>query len=290
MNTDHSEEEQAQVPIVSQVVSEWSLESEHLPGGRVQLTDMVVLGRGSDADIVIEDAHLSRRHAAIRIAGQALQVEDLGSTNGTYLNGERISEGEARAGDEIRLDQLSFRVCGPVPADLEVTRLRDPEATALHIGAALLPDDARTQVFGKPRAWLETADGGRLELKAGVVRIGRTPENDLVLNHPSVSSRHAELCEQQGEWILTDLGSTNGTSVDDREVERASLAAGARLRFGQVNVKFVQESTQQPQRTQAMAVPRGDAGQRLWWLGLGFALLLGAGAVLVWVLRDRLGI
>lgn len=278
-------------PAPRERVAEWSLESESLPGGRLLVTDPLVIGRGSDCDLVIEDPHLSRRHAEIRVAGQYLEVEDLGSANGTYLNGERISEGEARPGDEIRLDQLAFRVCGPISADMEATQLRDPDATALHPGAALQgdvePAPDSTRVFGTPSAWLLTSDGERFKLETGVTRIGRATDSDLVLDDPSVSSRHAELAEQQGEWILTDLGSTNGTCVDDRAVERARLTDGARLRFGQVNLQFVREAPAGILKAPVTAAPRRGAGQR--WLWFGLLVVLVAGVALAWVLQGKFG-
>lgn len=59
-------------------------------GRRYQLTSPVtVLGRGSEADVVVDDPGVSRRHAEIRLDGGAAMVRDLGSTNGTFVDGER---------------------------------------------------------------------------------------------------------------------------------------------------------------------------------------------------------
>jgi hypothetical protein len=76
-----------------------------LPNGeRVQVRDRpVVLGRGHEADVRIADASVSRRHAEVRYDGERVLVEDLGSTNGTSVNGERIARATLVAGDRLTL-------------------------------------------------------------------------------------------------------------------------------------------------------------------------------------------
>lgn len=65
-------------------------------------TAQVVIGRHTDSDFVIDDRTVSRRHAAIRREGPAWILEDLGSTNGTRVNGERVARRVAiKPGDEI---------------------------------------------------------------------------------------------------------------------------------------------------------------------------------------------
>ena len=67
-----------------------------LAGHRVEVTSALVLGR-EGADLVIEDPQVSRRHASVRPAGDGLEIEDLGSLNGTWVNGARVT-GEGPAG------------------------------------------------------------------------------------------------------------------------------------------------------------------------------------------------
>ncbi|MFX0537429.1 FhaA domain-containing protein [Ornithinimicrobium sp. Y1847] len=87
-------------------------------GGRaIPLTSAVtVLGRDAGADVPVDDPGVSRRHAEVRIShdGPHLQVvvRDLGSTNGTYLNGEQVGSEELRSGDRITIGRthLIFRL------------------------------------------------------------------------------------------------------------------------------------------------------------------------------------
>src|SRR5438067_5197567 len=79
-------------------------------GMRVQVLGMVMVGR-RDADLVIEDEEVSRRHASVRPEDGGLVIEDHGSTNGTWVNDERVS-GTRRLnrGDRIRVGRTTIDV------------------------------------------------------------------------------------------------------------------------------------------------------------------------------------
>jgi len=73
-----------------------------------------VIGRGRGADGILADATISRAHAAIGYdAAEGFFVQDLGSTNGTLLNGERQKRGALRDGDQIQIGKLLLRVSLP---------------------------------------------------------------------------------------------------------------------------------------------------------------------------------
>jgi DNA-binding CsgD family transcriptional regulator len=69
--------------------------------------------------------------------------------------------------------------------------------------------------------------------------LGRSPTCDFRLNHPTVSSRHAELTLCDESLVVSDLGSRNGTYVDDVRIERAALVVGHSLRLGLVTLQLV---------------------------------------------------
>jgi len=79
-------------------------------GRRVELDQEVAIGR-QDADLVVEDPEVSRRHAVLRRSGGSVVVEDLDSTNGTFVNGERI-RGPIKVGpgDQVRVGRTTLEI------------------------------------------------------------------------------------------------------------------------------------------------------------------------------------
>ncbi len=75
--------------------------------------DWVVIGRGRGADIVIAEPTMSRAHAAIGFDGAHFFVQDLGSTNGTRVNGTREQKAVLRNGDEVQLGKLALAITLP---------------------------------------------------------------------------------------------------------------------------------------------------------------------------------
>jgi pSer/pThr/pTyr-binding forkhead associated (FHA) protein len=75
--------------------------------------DWMVVGRGRGADLLITEPTISRAHAAIGFDGEEFFLEDLGSTNGTSVNGKRKPRTALNSGDEIRLGKLCLRVTLP---------------------------------------------------------------------------------------------------------------------------------------------------------------------------------
>lgn len=127
--------------------------SDALSGRRYEVGAELVIGREGQA-LTIDDSTMSRRHAVVRSSGEALTVEDLGSRNGTFVNGRRISEPVSLAPDDvITLGATSFRVdvdtstpatvaSVPLPAPIAPVA-REPEQPF----GALAPTD----VAGRPR-------------------------------------------------------------------------------------------------------------------------------------------
>jgi hypothetical protein len=94
----------------------------------------------------------------------------------------------------------------------------------------------------RPRAIL-VGRGVRVELDANTVLLGRAKECDIVVDDPSVSRRHAEVRPApEGHWVI-DLGSTNGTEVNGRRVEKAKLETGDVITIGQTELRFDRASS-----------------------------------------------
>src|SRR3954452_25225495 len=92
------------------------VEQKPREGREVEVTPGAVIGR-EGTDIVLPDPEVSRRHAAIRVDGEVVAIEDLGSTNGTFVNDERITGTRSlRDGDTVRFGNTVWRTASPLAA------------------------------------------------------------------------------------------------------------------------------------------------------------------------------
>ena len=124
-----------------------------LPPVRLEAGREAVLGRGEDCDVRVVSGQVSRRHAAVRVAGGDFLVRDLGSTNGTLVNGERVKgERKLMPGDRIEVGGVAVTFC-----------YVDPDIAGSDPPTARGAGD-RTVLFEPPPPAAETAAlGGRLE-------------------------------------------------------------------------------------------------------------------------------
>jgi len=110
-------------------------------GDRVELTSDFVIGRAG-TDLVLDDPEVSRRHALIRDRGGLIEIEDLGSRNGTRVNGEPVERARSLTnGAEIRIGQTNLTI--------EI----GPEATATVLSAAPQLGEAVSPPLAGREAW-----------------------------------------------------------------------------------------------------------------------------------------
>ena len=101
-----------------------------LPAGQA-----VVVGRAVTSDLTIYDPTVSRQHAELRADERGLNVKDLGSSNGTFVNGTQITETVAAPGDVVTFGKVAFNLTeespagAPPPPDAFAARPPPPEAT-----------------------------------------------------------------------------------------------------------------------------------------------------------------
>jgi len=180
-----------------------------------------------NADVLLPDPTVSRRHARLTLEGGQLWVEDEGSTNGTRVGADSVPPGERRAardGDILRFGNVSLRLVLPEGIAGEAAEVEAEEPAA--------PPVPRRAV-----ALLIAADGTEYSLWEGRTTVGRRAENDIALpGDPYVSGRHAEfLCDEDG-CSVTDVGSTNGTYYRGERLSPhrpQPLAPGDEVRLGQ---------------------------------------------------------
>ncbi len=84
-----------------------------------------------------------------------------------------------------------------------------------------------------------SAKGKKLDLNRPLTKIGKKEDNDLVLDEKTVSRNHVEIVQTEDSYLLKDLGSTNGTFINDIRVKEAYLTPGDIIRLGTVRAEFV---------------------------------------------------
>lgn len=166
--------------------------------------DMTVIGRREDCDLRIPLGDVSRKHCRLILDGDTIKIEDLGSSNGTYRNGERVQQTELSAGDTIQIGPVVFvlQVDG-YPADEDLTPItagagaaatRNGEAVAAEgeeeeaevvdleeDGAAATTDGGGSAPPGEfdPMEALESAEGSAFDFQIDESQHGEQSPVDL---------------------------------------------------------------------------------------------------------------
>jgi len=202
-----------------------------LQGGlKVSLTNLTRIGRSPKNDLVLNDPEVSGQHAQIRRDGGGFLLEDLHSSNGTFLNGTRLSAPARLGGSaliKIGKTQLEFMMGAP-KENLHMTSVGLPEAAP---PPSALPSDP---VWGTLQV-----NGREISLQMFSPNIGRDVNADIVLDDPSISYFHAQLVRQGNDVYLRDLGSRNGTYVNGELVSVPHrLVTGDRIKLGETSLVF----------------------------------------------------
>lgn len=148
--------------------SGWALKANHtaLANRVFPLKEVTVIGRSSDCDISLAAAHLSRRHAQLSVIDGALYVKDLGSANGTFLNGKQIMEARVKRGDELRFDALVFGVMGPAD-ELAKTTVRQVPSSATSSAKVSAKPNPQAEKFAVQHNFAKNAQSNEAKPVAG---------------------------------------------------------------------------------------------------------------------------
>ena len=198
----------------------------------------VSLGRGSANDIVLQDSGISRAHARLDHGPKGNFIVDLGSSNGTKVNGVRVKHYKLAPGDLIQVgkSQLVFEFEAPAvePEVTMINTLAELENTLSNATIAMTlheTENTRLVVYSPDKTW-------EVPLVNDQMVIGRHPDCEIHLPFAKVSRRHASV-ERQGEaYIVRDLGSGNGTWLGNRVVESHRLRDGEAFRVGSTQLVF----------------------------------------------------
>jgi pSer/pThr/pTyr-binding forkhead associated (FHA) protein len=236
----------------------------------------IVIGRAMTSDIILSDARVSRSHARLECGPDGCTLVDLGSSNGSRVNGIRVEQAKLNPGDRIALgnSQLRYEESQPFE-EPAMTMIENEVDLETRIDQDVLP--MTIHETSQPRLVIFTGDK-TWEVLLGEVdhlTIGRTDENDLPLTHPKVSRRHAEIRRKGDIFLIKDLGSTNGTWQKEQRIDELFLQDGDVLHIGAAqlvyksgfqaqNLTYINEALHStPKRKPVVFVP-GFMGSELW--------------------------
>jgi len=228
------------------------------------------IGAGETCDLRVQQPTVSGCHCRLTETPKGLLLEDLQSSNGTFVNGLRLGEPMIVSPK----DTVTLGRSIPIPWPEEILKPRQPdshpppqppasgpsgEAERPHFVPPPSPCDpeAETEAPIPPRA-APVAEPVRAAPRAErrhpvpypplrrpppmagrkCIRIGRADDNDVVLDFPTVSSHHAQITFAEGGAWLEDLGSTNGTAIGapERKIRRERLRPDDVVYFGSARV------------------------------------------------------
>ncbi|MFZ3593734.1 FHA domain-containing protein [Streptomyces sp. BH104] len=222
------------------------------------------LGRDPQGDIVLDDARVSWRHATISWGGRSWVIEDHGSTNGTFVQGQRIHQMEIGPGSSVHLGNSTDGPCLTAQGSARAAAVASPhQAQQQAAGLAQQPppqqyqqqpswsQQAPQQSEVPPQQWQQQPQAQKVPQQQGaggvagappvygdrspttfhqlalgrVMRIGRSLENELVVSDLQVSRLHAEFhASPDGRFEIHDLGSHNGTYVNGQPIPKGGTA------------------------------------------------------------------
>jgi EmrB/QacA subfamily drug resistance transporter len=236
-------------------------------GAVFRIEGQTVIGREDTVDLTLSDTtgDVSRRHARIQWHGGTAWLEDLNSTNGTFLNGERLTEPRPlQASDQIRIGSRTFEFSPDPPAPTSRQPAPAPGITR----------DGELLIVTGPGA------GTTAVVWGGSATIGRAPECDLQVLDSEVSRLHAKVTIHDRDAAIDDLHSGNGTYVNgERILTHQVLARGDQIQIGEATIVL---STPVFEGTVAHTLPpqpssireaiedapellAAESGNRKWW-------------------------
>jgi ABC transport system ATP-binding/permease protein len=181
------------------------------------------IGRGEDCDIILDGETVSRVHCEIVRTGTTYLLTDR-SRNGTFLNGERVCQAQLHDNDQIRIGQ-----------NVMLVHLSSGFKTGLIAGKPTIQQRPSRGIEMRPHIVVKGIEEGVTQpFDDERITIGRRADNHLVLEADNISRRHIAIERRDGGYFVSDLGSANGTYLNDQRVDCVRLNSGDRLRIGNV--------------------------------------------------------
>lgn len=185
-------------------------------GVRHSLLGEMRVGRSDECEIKIDDAKVSRKHAVFRVANDVVTVEDLGSANGTMINGTRADrETRLGNGDKLQFEKHAFTLCVTVPESEQP----DSDATVVNV-----PDDDATvvsDIVSKPEPEPPPPPAAPSDLPGSWVDEPGTGEHTQVMDFSSGSAASSAQVQRMSQHAHLVVLNEAGAAAEGIELEPA---------------------------------------------------------------------
>ncbi len=271
------------------------------------IREELTIGRQDGNTIRLTERNVSRRHAKLLRGQDSILIEDLDSYNGVRVNGTRIQgKVEIKEADRVQIGDYLIEVKAeqaetaaselptqqmeqipvPVPVDssgAETVPTSSGASSASGSGdidvAALAAVAEQAEELFPRMVVLSTAMAGReFSLNKPAMVIGRTEDNDLWINHRSVSQHHAKIVREGDNFTIVDLQSSNGVRVNGEDYGKVELRRGDLVDLGHVRLRFIGADEDFVFGRDAHAIDIGEEGKSKGIWILLVLLLIGVGA------------
>src|SRR5882672_1697865 len=173
-----------------------------------------LVGSRQTAHLRLHSSQVSKAHALILSSDSRVHIRDLNSRTKVLVNGNEVREADLKEGDQVKIGRFTFRfTAGPK-----------------------IQSNARRRTV--PVGQLDTDDGDVTALSQRVVVIGQRSGCDLVVPNPNVSTTHAAIYDVNGRRYIMDLGSRNGTLVNNQKTIQVELKIGDVIDIGGTEVRY----------------------------------------------------
>ncbi len=211
-------------------------------GKKILLKNLSVFeaGRSQGNHIFLKDSSVACSHFRIYRSGQEYSVYDLGTKNGTMVNGESVDKIELASGDSIQVgsiemtfDLVDENVEGRLASSAPDSNEQDAQSTN---GGVL----TKTRASQPALVVIDGQDQGKVFSLKGKsqFKIGRSVTSDLLLSDGKVSRDHCVIESARDQHIIIDLESANGTVVNGDRVKKTVLKEGDFIRLGYTMLKY----------------------------------------------------
>jgi pSer/pThr/pTyr-binding forkhead associated (FHA) protein len=251
---------------------------EHAPLELSEGTTRV--GAAADCGIVLAVAGVAPYHAELVLSAGAATVRPLAGATATVLNGRQVErESPLKPGDLLLFGRVG---CSIIASERRAAAAAVPAAAK-----PLADDDGRTRVRATlPRFMLRGVSGATFGKTFAVTDnavVGRQPDCDIAVPAEEISRHHVRLRVTPEGLLVEDLGSANGTFINDKRVQSGLLKPGEELRLDTVRFLLVtpgMDARQQSAPARADAAPAASAAAKspLPWIVVAVIVLVAAAA------------